>query len=357
MVNPVLLRRLITIGLVLIAGVLVYFYFSALLPLLLAVLTALIFEPLVRWLQKRLKTEKRLLPVTIVFTTFCVVAALTFYVVLTRVINMIYQWSFNIPQYARTIQQFVDEKIVQFNEFVDQIPQGEMITAEIESRAAGLTETAAEFTAQLIGWIGTWLQSIPNTLLVTLIYLITFFLISMDLPRLLNLFFGAFKADTSSKLEFVFQRMGKVFLGYWKAQFIMSIGILIVTYIALLFISPSAALIMAIIIWAVDIIPLYVGPALVLVPWAVLEMIMGNTSAGIQLIILALVLLVLRRIIEPKVLGHSIGLNALPTVLSMYVGYVFFGMTGLILGPFVYMAFRSAKESGLFDFYLKTKKV
>ena len=80
---------MITIGLVVIAVVLGYFYFSSLVPLLLAVLTAFIFEPIVRWLQRRLKTTKRLLPVTIVFTSFCVVAGLMFYLVLTRVVNMI----------------------------------------------------------------------------------------------------------------------------------------------------------------------------------------------------------------------------------------------------------------------------
>ena len=348
---------MITIGLVVIAVVLGYFYFSSLVPLLLAVLTAFIFEPIVRWLQRRLKTTKRLLPVTIVFTSFCVVAGLMFYLVLTRVVNMIYQWSLNVPRYAITIQQFVNEQIIRFNEYVAQIPQGELITAEIERRSADLTKTAGEFTTQLIGWIGAWLQSIPNTLLVTLIYLITLFLISMDLPRLLRLFFNLFKDDISEKLQFVFRRMGEVFLGYWKAQFIMSVGVFIVTYICLLFISPKAALLLSFVIWAVDIIPLYVGPALVLVPWGVLEMILGNTSTGIQLNVLALVLLILRRIIEPKVLGHSIGLNALPTVISMYIGYIFYGMTGLILGPFVFMAFRSAKEAGLFDFYLKTRKV
>jgi len=39
----------------------------------------------------------------------------------------------------------------------------------------------------------------------------------------------------------------------------------------------------------------------------------------------------------------------LPTVLTMYFGFVFFGVMGLILGPFVYIAIRSAKEAGLFQ--------
>jgi predicted PurR-regulated permease PerM len=105
---------------------------------------------------------------------------------------------------------------------------------------------------------------------------------------------------------------------------------------------------MSIIIWIVDIIPLYVGPALILVPWGLLAMVLGDVLLGIQLILLAIILLVIRRVVEPKVLGDSIGLAALPTVLSMYFGYVFGGIIGLILGPFVYIAFQTAKEAGLF---------
>ncbi|MBP1970480.1 putative PurR-regulated permease PerM [Virgibacillus natechei] len=127
----------------------------------------------------------------------------------------------------------------------------------------------------------------------------------------------------------------------------------IICYLSLLYIAPEAALILSLIIWVVDIIPLYIGPALVLVPWALVAMIIGNMAMGIQLIVLTIVLLVARRVIEPKVLGDSIGLAALPTVLSMYFGYVFGGVIGLILGPFVYIGFQTAKEAGLFEMTAK----
>lgn len=350
MLNKVLVKRIITIVVLLVIGVFVYIYFSAFLPILLALLTAMMFEPLVKWLQRKLKAEKRLLPVIIVFSTVIVICSLGLYITLTKVINSIYHWSLNIPGYAIAIQQFVNEQIIRFNQFIDDVPQGHLIILELEKQVDGLPNTALQLTSKLVNILGMWIQSIPNMLFVTLVYLITFFLISLDLPRLLHIFFNFFEKETSSKLRFVFQRMSSVFLGYWKAQFILSIGVLIITYISLLFISPKAAFLMSIIIWLVDIIPLYVGPALVLVPWGILAIIVGDMNTGIALMILAAVLLILRRAIEPKVLGDSIGLNALPTVLTMYFGFVFFGVLGLILGPFVYIAIRSAKESGLFHF-------
>ncbi len=349
MSNQVNVKRIVKMIAVLAAVVFVYIYFSAFLPILLAVFTAMIFEPLIRLLKRKLKVEKRLLPVTLVFTAFLLICSYTLYITLTKVAKSIYEWLLNVPKYAREIQHSVDAFIIRFNEFIEEVPQGHLIVSELEKRSESLTDSALQFATQLINSLGMWLQSIPNLIFVTLIYFITLFLISLDFPRLVNIFYNFFKVETSNKLRYVFQRMGKVFFGYWKAQFILSIGVFVITYFSLLFISPNAALTMSIIIWVVDIIPLYVGPAIILVPWGIIAIILGDMNTGIQLLVLTVILLILRRVIEPKVLGDSIGLAALPTVLTMYFGFVFFGVIGLILGPFVYIAIRSAIEGGLFD--------
>lgn len=350
--NQVLVKRILTLIAILGIAVFVYFNFSYFSPIFFALLTAMIFEPFVKMLKKQLKTEKRLLPVTIVFLLFVLLGGYALYLTFTRVIRAIYDWSLDLPQYAREVQIFVDNFIISFNQTIAEIPQGNQIVREIERQSEGLFDRAVGITSDILAGITSLLTAVPNMLFVALVYLITLFLFSLDLPRLLNLFFNLFKMETASKLRYVFQRMSKVFLGYWKAQFILSVGVFVVTYVSLLFISPKSALIMSILIWLVDIIPLYVGPALILVPWGILAMVLGGTNTGLQLIILAAVLLIVRRIIEPKVLGDSIGLAALPTVLSMYFGYVFFGVMGLILGPFVYIAIRSAKEAGLFELKL-----
>ncbi|MCM3547212.1 sporulation integral membrane protein YtvI [Niallia circulans] len=346
--NRSLMKKIFLIVIIAAAGLFVYFNLSAFMPILLALLTAMVFEPFVKFVQRKMKQEKRLLPVTIVFLGFLFVSGVLLYITVRYLIESIYGWTLQLPQYAFEIQQFADKLINDFTDTLDRIPQGAAIVAELQRLSETAVDAVLGFTATVITTIAAWLQSIPNLLFVTLVYIITLFLFSLDLPRLLSNTFNLFKDETSQKLQFVFRRMGKVFLGYWKAQFILSIGVFLACYISLLFIAPSSALIMSILIWVVDIIPLYVGPALILVPWGLVAIILGNTAMGIQLMVLALVLLILRRIIEPKVLGDSIGLNALPTVLSMYFGFVFFGVMGLILGPFVYIAVRSAIEAGLF---------
>ncbi|WP_235864093.1 sporulation integral membrane protein YtvI [Sutcliffiella halmapala] len=355
MLNHALTKKILTICIVTAVSIFVYIYFSVFLPILLALLTAMVFEPFVKMIQRHLKMEKRIIPVSIVFSLFLVISVITVYFTFTKIIKSIYEWVLNVPQHALEIQRSIDAFIIKFNQLVEEIPQGYLIVRELHRQSEGLSDKAIQITSQFVAMLGSWLQVIPNLLFVTLIYLITLFLFSLDLPRLYNLFLNFFNPETSNKLRFVLHRMSNVFVGYWKAQFILSIGVFLITYISLFFISPDEAFIMSFIIWLVDIIPLYVGPALILVPWGIIAMILGDVNMGIQLFILAVGITVLRRIIEPKVLGDSIGLAALPTVLSMYFGFVFFGVMGLIFGPFVYIGILAIKEAGLFELGL-TKK-
>lgn len=348
-----MIKKIIKYAILIGIAIFVYINFSIFAPILFALLSAVIFEPFVRLLQKLFKTEKRVVPVTIVFTIFVIVSSAIIYWSFTKLINKVTEWVTSFPSYAIEIQRFFESLIERFNTLIAEIPQKEMIIEEIDKQSQHVINNLYGLAQDLLFALTSWAQAIPNIIFVTLIYLITLFLFSLDLPRIKSLFYALFKKETEEKLRYVFKRLGEVFLGYWKAQFLLSIMIFILTYIGLIFISPNLALIMTIIIWVVDIIPLYVGPALILVPWAIIEMILGNMATGIQLLVLTLILLIIRRITEPKVLGDQIGLAALPTVLSMYFGYVFFGVMGLICGPFVVIALQAANEAGLFKFNIK----
>ncbi|QDI89851.1 sporulation integral membrane protein YtvI [Salicibibacter halophilus] len=349
MLNKLLVKRILIIIALILIGLFVYFNLSAFMPVLLALLTAMIFEPFVKFLMRKFNIRKRLLSVSIVFTVFLIVSTFLIYITLTYLIESLIDWSRQIPGYINEIELFINDLIQTFDEFIAEFPQGPQIVRALDELTDNTINTALNWSTDFVAYLYEIIMAVPNMLIIGLVYLITLFLFSLDLPRLMDNFFNIFKSETADKLRYVFQRMAKVFLGWWKAQFIMSLGIFILTYLSLLYIAPGPALIVSFLVWLVDIIPLYVGPALILVPWGVVAMILGDVTMGVQLSVLAVILLAIRRIVEPKVLGDSIGLHALPTILSMYFGFVFFGVMGLILGPFVYMAIKSAKESGLFD--------
>ena len=81
-----------------------------------------------------------------------------------------------------------------------------------------------------------------------------------------------------------------------------------------------------------DILPI-LGTGGVLIPWAIIALIWGNKFLALGLIGLYLFVVVVRNIIEPRIVGKQIGLHPLVTLVVMFVGLKFFGVLGLFGFP------------------------
>lgn len=81
-----------------------------------------------------------------------------------------------------------------------------------------------------------------------------------------------------------------------------------------------------------DFLPV-LGVGVFLVPWGLLALASGERVLGIGLLILWAVILVVRQLIEPRLLGRGYGVHPLLTLLSLYAGGRLFGVLGLFLFP------------------------
>jgi predicted PurR-regulated permease PerM len=112
-----------------------------------------------------------------------------------------------------------------------------------------------------------------------------------------------------------------------------------VTFVELLvglsIIRGSFSILPAFAIALVDFIPA-LGCGTVLLPWAIVCLIIGDTYMGIGLLILYVIIFVIRQFIEPKIVGDQLGLNPLLTLVSMYLGFLIFrSVIGLIIAPII----------------------
>ena len=93
------------------------------------------------------------------------------------------------------------------------------------------------------------------------------------------------------------------------------------------------AFLLAILIALVDMLPI-LGVGTVLVPWALIALIQRDFQRGIGLLVLYLLMLILRQVLEPKLLGKSLGLHPLLTLFSTWIGWKLLGFVGMLLAPF-----------------------
>ena len=64
----------------------------------------------------------------------------------------------------------------------------------------------------------------------------------------------------------------------------------------------------------------YLGVGIVLIPWSLYAFMSGDLTLGIGLTVLYSIILIVRQIMEPKVLASSVGLDPLAALLGMFVG-------------------------------------
>ena len=75
------------------------------------------------------------------------------------------------------------------------------------------------------------------------------------------------------------------------------------------------------------------GTGAVLVPWGVFLLLERQWWRGAVLLFIYGLCYFIRQFLEAKLMGSRMGLSALETLFSMYVGLELFGVSGFFLGP------------------------
>ncbi len=125
---------------------------------------------------------------------------------------------------------------------------------------------------------------------------------------------------------------GKGIKGYIKSQIKLMLITFIILSIGLTLIGAPLPVLIAGGISLLDIIPV-LGSGIVMLPWSIINFIMGNKDMGGNLAILYVALVILRQFIEPKIIGKEIGVRPLYTFIATILGAIVLGPIGVILGP------------------------
>jgi sporulation integral membrane protein YtvI len=320
-------------------------------PLIVAFITALFLEPTIRLFQHKGKL-KRHLSVLIVFLLFFILISVSGYILTTKVVGEVIQIAENAPSYINEITTVWENFEDDISSTVKDFPP--VIVEEVSNQVTSfLQKTRTELTSYVnIENVKAIFTNIPNYLVNLIVYLIALYLFMLELPRLKMKAYSYLTEKTAEKVTFMISRLSYVVMGFIKAQFLVSIIIFVASLIGLLFIAPEIALIMSLIIWIIDVIPL-IGSIIIMGPWTLYHLITGDVTIAAKLGVLTVILLVIRRTVEPKVMGSHIGLSPLATLISMYLGLNLFGVLGFFIGPMILIVYNSAREAGLIKIKFK----
>ncbi len=86
-----------------------------------------------------------------------------------------------------------------------------------------------------------------------------------------------------------------------------------------------------------------------MVPWAFIDLFTGNFRHAVGLMVVWGIIVLFRRIAEPRVLGDQTGLSPILSLVGIYVGMRLGGVLGMILGPVFCLVIVNVYRSGVLD--------
>ena len=96
-----------------------------------------------------------------------------------------------------------------------------------------------------------------------------------------------------------------------------------------------------------DLLPVF-GTGTVLIPWAVIKVIGGHYATAVILIALWGIGQLVRQLIQPKIVGESLGMPPIPTLFLLYIGWKISGVWGMILAVPIGLVFVNLYKEGVF---------
>lgn len=310
------------------------YYFA---PFIIAFILSSAIEPLIRICMKHLKIKRRI-AAPVILVLFVGLLATLLFVLTTKLISEIISFSHIAPRFFSQIYLQIGELIDNLQASFNLFPVD--FTINLRSLIANMSNSLISITTQIGKGAFRTAVSIPEILIFTIVTLLSTYFLSADRDKI-NLYFKTQLPD-----QWIYQAkkikndMFSALFGYIKTQLIMMCITFCELFIGFSIINIKYKLVLAVSISIIDALPI-LGTGGVLVPWSIYSFITGNIRLGVSLLILYLVIIIVRQLLEPKVLGHQIGLYPLVTLLAMYVGLKTIGFAGLILGPITFLLLRN----------------
>lgn len=337
--------RFIRLVYIILALGVLYYVFPYFVPFLLALVLAVIFEPLVDGIIRRLRV-KRVVAVSLNFFIFLLVTVGLLFLGSTKVISEILAITQQIPGFITELGKGLRELLAEAKIIYENLPPEALDS--VQAALANLAETGNRLIGRSAQTLVGTATAIPNIFVIVIVTLVSFYLFSLQLPELKEQFLRLFTVRAGEKVAIIISDINQAIVGFVRAQLIISGLTYLVVLAGLLILGVKYAMALGLLIVVVDILPI-LGTGSVMIPWAVFLYIMDRNFMATGLLVLYIIIIAFRRVVEPKILGQNIGLSALTTVISMYVGFKILGVAGIAAGPAVCIISKALRKAGLFQ--------
>lgn len=280
---------------------------------------------------KRIKLSKgfqRAISLLVTILIGAIFFTLLFSFAIPQLVDSVNQLILQIPGYATSVGEYLEDQFVRLNVSQDIIDQAETMWANFLDTLAAVMLNVANTSAN---FVSKFISGVFNAILSTVLAI--YMLLSKE--RLKLTFKKVLYAFTNSKFSTPFIKYIKIidnsFEHFIRGQMLEAIILGIICYIGMLIFGFEYPLLISMLVGITNVIPLF-GPYIGSVPSFLLLLMVNPVHAFWFILYVAVLQQLESNLIYPRVVGSSMGISGFWIIVAVVVGNSLFGILGILLG-------------------------
>lgn len=315
---------------------------------------ALIAGPLVRFFEEKVKIKRKVGSAFVIIVVIALVVLLI-YGLGAQLVNQVVGLIGALPDMWAGMESDFSNIGRSLNVIVERLP------ADMQVKLNDFTATIGGYLGDFFGKIGTptiaaagnFAKQLPAIFIGLIMALLSSYFFVAEREQINEWFRKHTPASIQAQYRIIRSSLVKSVGGYFKAQLKIEVWMYVLLLIGLGVLRVDYYALIALVIAFLDFLP-FLGTGTVLIPWAIIRILTADYKVAIGLLIIWGGGQLARQLIQPKIVGDSMGVAPLPTLFLLYIGYKVGSVVGMIvavpLGILVYSmyqegAFKTTKNS------------
>lgn len=318
-------------------------------PFVVGWLIALIAGPLVHFFEDKIKLKRKIGSAFVIVSVIALVV-LILYLVLSWLIEQAVGLVGALPAMWSGMEADLADIGHKFGQLFGKLP------ADVRAGFADATDRIGGYMGDFFGEIGTptiaaagnLARQLPSIFIGLIMMLLSAYFFVAERNSINEWFRRHMPGSVQLRYRDMRRSLKKSVGGYLKAQLKIEVWMYLLLLIGLGLLKVNYFALIALVIAFMDFLP-FLGTGTVLIPWAVIRVLTGDYRMALWLLVIWGVGQLARQLIQPKIVGDSIGVPPLPTLFLLYIGYKSGGIVGMILAVPLGLLVYTMYQEGAFD--------
>lgn len=352
LLNLTIAVTVLLIAVLVVPGVLVFF-----MPFVVGYLIALIASPLVRFFEEKLKIRRKAGTAFVIIAVIGVVV-LGIYLIGAKLLEEFTGLVQSLPQMWSSMETDIRQIGENLSVFYTRFP------VDVQEAISQVSSAFTSYIGNLISGIGTptiaavgnFAKQLPSIIIGVIMALLSSYFFVAEKHTLTAFVDKHMSPYIRERYQMVKRSLTRAVGGYLKAQLRIEVWMYLLLVIGLVILQVDYALLIALGMAFLDFLPFF-GTGTVLVPWSIVKFLSADYKMAIGLLIMWGVGQLARQLIQPKIVGDSIGVPPLPTLFLLFAGYKTAGVIGMIFAVPLGIILYTMYQEGAFDTTVNSFKI